>query len=96
MRGVYSPLMSPGIRARMPNPTRPVTRRLVIEDFPIPGWPCTQTPVLLISPVRSQWAGSSPTGSAVCRLRPNGTPVRVAPEATAKGNRPQSWLVVPA
>ena len=68
----------------------------MIEDFPIPGWPCTHTPVLLISPVRSQCAGSRPTGSAVCRLRPTGTPVNSAPEATLNGNRPHSWLVVPA
>ena len=61
----------------------------------MPGWPCTHTPVLDTSPVRSQAAGSSPTGSAVCRCRPTGTPTTVAPAEIANGNSPHSWLVVP-
>ena len=46
--------------ARIPNPTSPASIRLVIEDFPMPGWPCTQTPVLETSPVRSQCGGVEP------------------------------------
>ena len=82
--------------AVIPNPTSPTSSRLTIELFPMPGWPCTQTPVLETSPVRSHCAGSSPTGSAVCRCRPIGTPCTDAPDDTANGNSPHSWLVVPA
>ena len=51
-------------------------------------------PVLDTRPWRSHSEGSRPTGSAVCMCRPIGTPGGTAPEATANGNSPHTWVVV--
>ena len=68
----------------------------MIEDFPMPGWPCTHTPVLETSPVRSQCGGVEPDGLGGVQVPTDRHPGQVAPEDTANGNSPHSWLVVPA
>ncbi len=93
-RALYSPLESPGTTAVNPNATSPVISRLTMVDLPMPGWPCTHMPVLDTRPWRSHSEGSKPTGSAVCMCRPIGTPGGTAPEATANGNSPHTWVVV--
>ena len=64
-------------------------------DFPTPGWPWTQVPVLVTSPACSHAAGSNPIASAVNRCWPIGTPGGVAPEDAANGNSPHTCVVVP-
>ena len=93
-RSEYSPLTSPGMTAAAPKQISPVSIRLTMVDLPIPGWPCTHTPVLLTRPSRSHSAGSRPTGSAVSMCRPIGTPGVAAPLDSANGYSPHTWALV--
>src|SRR5215207_6640653 len=71
---------------------RPSSTRLVIADFPTPGWACTHMPGLEVS-FPTQPGGSTQTNSAVSRSRPIAIPVAGKPAACTNGNSPATWVV---
>src|SRR6266576_2284734 len=78
----------------VPNDTAPVTSRLTRADFPVPGWPRTNTPGLVTRPARSQASGSRQTTSPHSWCRPTGVPAVGVPLPATNGNNPHNWVVV--
>ena len=78
----------------MPVATAPVSCLLTRVDLPVPGWPRTNSPGLVISPARSQASGSRHTTSPKSWCRPTGVPMAGVPEPAVNGNSPQTWVVV--
>ena len=78
----------------MPNATAPVTSRLTSADFPVPGWPRTNTPGLVTSPARSQASGSRQATSPHSWWRPTGVPTTGVPLPATNGYSPHSCVVV--